>query len=31
MAGVEEDYTIAEQTLDNDTINFQVYVKVEES
>ena len=31
MAAVEEDYLIAEQTMENDTIIFQVNLKVEES
>ena len=29
MAAVEEDYLIAEQTLEEDTIVFQVEVKVD--
>ena len=31
MAAVEEDYLIAEQTMENDTITFQINLKVEES
>ena len=31
MTAVEEDYAIAEQTMQNDTITFQVNVKVDQS
>lgn len=31
MAAVEEDYSIAEQTLEGDMIQFQIEVKVDEA